>query len=121
MKVPKAELPFIEKNIPQPTSSLTEKDWAFSFKYFNQIDLFGFSHTKRSWFSSLLERLKELSSIDIEKLSSDTNLKQALRYHEIDWMANKIPISRSDLSWIHPEILKNEEEFPLLQFLYQRH
>lgn len=40
-----------------------------------------------------------------------------MRYHDIDWNKENIPIQRSDLNWLHKDYLENEDEYPLVQFM----
>jgi hypothetical protein len=96
--------------------------WAFSFKYFNQIDNFGLDapKVKISWFVSLLERFRDLSKTELEMFFGNVALKDNWRYHRIDWESRNVPIKRSDLNWIDKHILDNEEEFPMWQFMISK-
>jgi hypothetical protein len=90
--------------------------WSFSFKYFRQIDYFGIDGMQNKWFVSLLEKLQELSNYDVNLLVVNIPLKNANRYHIINWDAKNIPIKRNDIDWIEKEIIENEEDFPFFQF-----
>ena len=90
--------------------------WSFSFKYFRQIDYFGIDGMQNKWFISLLEKLQELSNYDVNLLAVNIPLKNANRYHIINWDAKNIPIKRSDIDWIEKDIIDNEEDFPFFQF-----
>jgi hypothetical protein len=82
-----------------------------------QTELFPLS-TRPGWFASVLNRLRELGAIPIEEFKARraTQTQASLRYHDIDWTAKNIPMQRSEMKWIHPDYLDNEEEFPLMQF-----
>jgi hypothetical protein len=90
--------------------------WSFSFKYFRQIDYFGIDGMQNKWFVSFLEKLHELSNYDVNLLTVNIPLKNANRYHIINWDAKNIPIKRNDIDWIEKEIIENEEDFPFFQF-----
>src|SRR4051794_32604695 len=51
-----------------------------------------------------------------EEIVSDPAEKGRWRYHEINWKARNVPINLEDLDWIDREYIKNQEEFPLVQF-----
>lgn len=101
-------------SIPKPSN------WVFSFQYFNQTRYFGLERTDPSWFVSLLERLRDLCKEDRERFFRDIHQKDSNRYHEIDWNAKNIPISRRDLDWLPRDIIENETEFPFWQFHISR-
>lgn len=96
--------------------SRSDKYWSFSFKYFREIDYFGIGNKDISWFSSLLERLRDVSNLELERFTSDRSLQDAYRYHPINWSQKKIPIQRSEFYWLPKDILENDEEFPFYQF-----
>lgn len=89
--------------------------WNFSFQYWNQIEFFGLDRSENSWFVSLLERLRDLSKYTVEDFSRNVQLRDAHRFHAINWEAKNCPIKREDLNWIPPQILENSEDFPLVQ------
>lgn len=95
----------------------TSKRWTFSFRYFRQIEYFGLNKSDNVWFSSLLERLKELCNYELDYFSKHTVLRQNWRYHEIDWDSRNVPIKRADLNWIEKEILDNTDEYVFFQFM----
>lgn len=114
----------IEPKRVQPKLDLNllrdEINWIFSFKYFRQIENFGFdqSNTKISWFSSLLERLGDLSNRKVSDFLKDgaSQSSSGYRFHEINWTQKNIPIQREQLDWLPNNYLKNEQEFPIVQF-----
>jgi len=92
------------------------KEWFFSFMYFQQHDFFGLGGEKNNWFISLFERLQDICKHSPEEFSSNNSLKDAYRYHEINWRSKNIPIKRSDLTWVNKDIISNEVDFPFYQF-----
>lgn len=98
------------------TPSAPEKKWAFSFRYWKQIDNFGLDRTGANWFVSLMEKLSELSQRDVKGFITNSADRDAWRYHPINWNQTNIPIQRRDLTWIDADYLGNNEEYPLLQF-----
>lgn len=90
--------------------------FSYSFKYFSQIQYFGLEGIEPSWFVSLLDKLKDFATNIPEELQRNYHLKDAWRYHEINWESEGIPIKRSDLNWLGPNVVNNNEEFPLWQF-----
>lgn len=66
--------------------------------------------------TALLDRLRDICSLNPEDFNSSYADKQGYRYHAIDWNATNIPISRRELDWVDPNIIRNEEEFPFYQF-----
>ncbi|MDM1295303.1 hypothetical protein HX021_13525 [Sphingobacterium sp. N143] len=90
--------------------------WAFSFKYFRQIEYFGLKDESSNWFAALLLRLQDISSKEINVFNTNLQEKEGYRYHLIDWNSRNIPIKRDDLNWIDENIIKNEVEFPFYQF-----
>ncbi|MEW5773144.1 MAG: hypothetical protein AB1916_06420 [Thermodesulfobacteriota bacterium] len=96
------------------------KNWSFSFKHWGQADFFGLDKTRRSWFVSLLERLKALSNENFEDFLKDTVKRDSWRYHGIDWSARNCPISRADLTWLPASIRENDADFPMMQFHISR-
>jgi len=97
-----------------------EKKWVFSFRFWRQIEFFGLDKSESKWFVSLLEKLTDLSKIEINKFISDKQTKNSYRYHHINWNQKNIPIQRKELKWIESDYLENEEEFPLVQFQISR-
>lgn len=91
-------------------------EFSYSFKYFHQIKYFGLENIDAGWFVSLIEKLKSFGNNHPEELAKNHALKDAWRYHIIDWNSKNIPIQRKDLNWIEKEIIENEEEFPIWQF-----
>jgi hypothetical protein len=99
-----------------PTQLEKSRSWAFSFKYFNQIEYFGLDRCEPKWFSSLLFRLRELCQKNLSEIFSDKNMKNFYRYHKIDWGSKNIPIQKSDLNWVDKVYLENDDDFPFHQF-----
>lgn len=97
-------------------SSESKKKWAFSFRYWRQIDNFGLNRTESNWFVSLMDKLSELSKKEVSDFVANGSEKDSWRYHPINWMQKNIPIQRSQLDWIQKDYLENETEYPLLQF-----
>jgi len=103
----------------KPVINDNEKDqlnWSFSFRYFNQMEYFGLSETSTKWFVSLIERLRDLCKENIDSFFKDYGVKDANRYHKINWDAKNIPISRNNIDWVDKNIIENEEDYPFFQF-----
>ncbi len=97
-----------------------DKKWTFSFRFWKQIQYFGLDSVEPKWFVSLLEKLKNLSESDIEKFLGDRQAKNNYRYHQIDWNQRNIPVKRDELDWLDKDYLKNQVDFPLMQFQLSR-
>lgn len=107
------------KKVPAPSASQTKRvpnqrsaddtKWRFSFLYWKQIDNFGLdcNGVSKTWFVSLLDRLRELSSKTIEQVT--IREKDSWRFHAINWNQKNIPISKSSLSWIPTDVIHSEE------------
>jgi hypothetical protein len=97
------------------TTRSNDSKWRFSFSYWQQHKHFGLSCEKVDvkWFISLLERLKVLSNITIEEVS--TSNSDAWRFHKIDWRWRGIQTTKEEIDWIPSEYLR-EEEFGFFQF-----
>jgi len=80
------------------------------------MEYFGVGETSTKWFVSLLEKLRDLSKEDRDSFLKDHRMKDANRYHLIDWDAKNIPIRRSDIDWVEKEVIQNEEDYPFFQF-----
>lgn len=97
-----------------------EKLWTFSFRFWRQLENFGFggANLSMNWFVSLLDQLKALSSetVDDIRCGRDSRKVDVLRYHEINWTQRNIPLQRKDFGWLPDDFLNNEEEFPFYQF-----
>jgi hypothetical protein len=94
--------------------------WVFSFRFWRQIEFFGLDKSQPSWFVSLLDRLAELSELEIDDFRSDPASKRYHRYHGIDWDQKNIPIKREDLTWLEPDYRDNPAEYPLVQFMVSK-
>lgn len=108
--VPVVNLPRIPDNLKKAPK------WAFSFKYFNQVQYFGLSESDPKWFVALLNRFRDLCKQDIESFFRDYTTRDAYRYHRIDWDAKNIPIQREECNWIEKHYLHNDVEYPFIQF-----
>ena len=108
------------RNRPSTDRPAPPKRWTFSFRYWKEIEYFGLSETKSKWFVSLMERLGELSKLEIDRFLADQPEKAAWRYHDINWTQQNIPIQLKDLDWIDACYLRNPEEFPLVQFMVSK-
>ncbi|RYZ84329.1 MAG: hypothetical protein EOP06_18260 [Proteobacteria bacterium] len=97
-----------------------QKCLSFSFRYWRQIDNFGFSGAglEIKWFVSLLEQLQNLSAefVDDIRRGGNSHKVERLRYHDVNWSQKNIPIARTDLNWLPKDVLENEEEFSFYQF-----
>ena len=98
---------------PQPS-----KLWEFSFRFYRQVDFFGFDGAKVEplWLVSLMDRLAQLGKLTIEECVADPAKAQAYRLHPIDWKGKNVPISRTDLDWIDKVYLDDDENYPMRQF-----
>lgn len=102
---------------PLEEKEVKRKNINFSFSYFNQIDYFGIGSCSQQWFVGLIARFKELGNLTYEQLIGENRGSKSLRYHPIIWsIKHGPPIKRSNLFWLPKDILKNEEDFPLVQF-----
>jgi hypothetical protein len=101
---------------PIPPLIKEPKKWTFSFRYWRQIEYFGFDRTNSEWFVSLLEKLNILSSEEREKFICDSGKISQWRYHSIDWGHKNIPIQLKDIDWIPSYYRDNQKEFYFVQF-----
>ncbi len=101
---------------PKPNNIQEPRKWTFSFRYWRQIEYFGFDRTDPGWFASLLEKLQELSNEEFDKFICDSKKRDIWRYHSIDWGHTNVPIQIKDLNWLPPYFLDNPEEYFLVQF-----
>jgi hypothetical protein len=105
----------IPRNKTSVISRSNDSKWRFSFSYWRQHKHFGLSCEKvdANWFVSLLERLRALSDITIENVS--TSNSDAWRFHKIDWRSRGIQTTKEEIDWIPKQYLR-EEEFGFFQF-----
>lgn len=96
-------------------NAIKKEKVSFSFLYFRQIDNFGIGNCSQNWHVGLLSRLSTLGSMTLHELLNENKGSDALRCHQIDWKAKKVPIQRSDLDWLPSDVLENEDEFPMMQ------
>lgn len=106
---------------PKPISLVAgaPKKWCFSFRYWRQRQYLGLDHSDVQWLTSLLERLQLLSNEEVERFLRTPAMKDALRYHNINWNQRNIPVSLKDLNWI-PAYYRDNPECPLVQFQISR-
>jgi hypothetical protein len=99
----------LSQKIPQIKDRPAKKRWTFSFAYWKQIDCFGLKCEKvnEKWFASLLERLSEVSKLNIDDVFNDHS--DSIRFHSINWAQKNIPIQKNDLTWLPSDYLKSEE------------
>ena len=109
--------PHIPKGEKIPTKPIRNTGINFSWRYYKQIDDFGLIPADRSWHASLLDRLSELSRIDLSQFNNHA-YRDNLRYHAVDW--SKAPIKRTDLTWIDKNVIENDDEFIFYQFHISR-
>jgi hypothetical protein len=100
--------------VPTPkTGTVPPKTkWRFSLRFWRQVNYFGIDQCDKSWFVSLLERLVDLSSSDIEDLTTGRSAS-GIRFHPIDWEKKNIPIARKDIDWLGNYA---SEDFDFVQF-----
>lgn len=88
----------------------------FSFLHFRQITNFEIGDCSSKWHVSLINRLSTLGNMTTQEVLEDNRGSEALRCHPIEWSQKKIPIVKSDLSWLPSGILDNDSDFPIMQF-----
>lgn len=108
----------IPDTLPRPETKAVPapKTWQFSFRFWRQLEYFGVGGVSASWFVSLLERLRSLSGMTIDSVTSNPTIKQAFRYHPINWNARNVPLQRNQFDWLPNDYLSNSEEYPFFQF-----
>jgi hypothetical protein len=101
------------RNVPTVSDKPPEKKWAFSWRYWKQVDYFGLDHevATKNWFISLLDKLKELSAYDIEEITTNSRNKEVWRFHIVDWDAKNIPIRKDEIDWISSGTISEDVEF----------
>lgn len=99
----------------QKTKTSGERVWTFSFKYFRQKNHFGFDKATVPWFVSILERLSNVSLLDVDALTFQP-LKEAYHYHKVNWKQKNIPIQRADFDWVDEVYRDNDTDYPFYQF-----
>jgi len=106
---------YAKKNLGKRlVSSQDRSQISFSFQYYRQIPYFETGDQDNQWFTSLLDRLKDLSGKD-SSLLGDATAKSAYRLHPINWQQPRIPIRKDDLNWI-PDEYRNNNAIEFLQF-----
>lgn len=108
------------REVKKVTKARNEPDdvlWNFSLRYWEQLDLFGLDGKgiDNQWLVSVLERLKQLSSESVERVYRDGAMRDAMRYHPINWQATNIPIAKTDIPGLPRHCIDNPE-FELHQF-----
>jgi hypothetical protein len=92
------------------------KHWCFSFRFWNTTDLFNVPASKPNWLVSVVERLRDLSRVQVDEFDGNPQLKRWYRYHGIDWTAKNVPIQRSEFKWVGKDYLDSPEDYPFMQF-----
>lgn len=108
-KIERLKKPYLKRHHTSPNINFSFKDW-------RQINNFGLGQEKPKWFASMLDAIKNMSTRSVRQLEVDKKLATDIRYHPIDWNAKKCPLKRSQIDWVEPEIIQNEEEFTFYQF-----
>ncbi len=105
-----------EKRVPGVKEKPPNKKWEFSFQNWAQRDFFGLKHEKVSkrWFVDLLNRLKDLSSKNIEDITLNSAAKVSYRLHKINW-SNRSSITKEKFYSYIPEEYRAEET-DIIQF-----
>lgn len=80
---------------------------SFSFRYAAQQEFFGIAGEDASWFASLQDRLKDLSS-KTGSIVDNKEMRDTYRLHPIDWKAKNCPISIDDLKSV-PDVIKHND------------
>lgn len=62
----------------------------------------------------MLQRLSDISKVNLSDFFDDYKQQDWFRYHPIDWAAHKIPIKISDLDWLGEQ--RHAEDFEMVQF-----
>lgn len=111
---PKIVIPRANSKHPQirpPDKKLQDKRWTFSFQYWRQHENFGLQNEKVDvvWFTSLITRLKELSSKTIEEVTTNRSASSAWRYHKLNWEQPNMPITKEEFESFLPSGTLNEE------------
>ena len=104
-----------KKEIPRVVK-LSDKKWEFSFQSWAQRDFFGLKHEKvsKQWFVDLLDRLRDLSSKNIEDVTLDSAARGSYRFHKINW-GEKSSIKKEKFYEYIPEEYRTEET-DIIQF-----
>lgn len=82
-------------------------------RFWQQPPYFGISDCDSGWFVSLLDRLCDMSSMELEEFLADRVAKSGVRFHAINWSAKNIPISKSDINWLGEY---GTDEYEFVQF-----
>lgn len=89
--------------------------WNFSLRYWTQMEFFGLNTVDARWFVSMLERLRQLSSEELDRMLRDPAAQGHHRYHPIDWGAKNIPINKDQLESL-PAHYRDDPDYELHQF-----
>ncbi|SIT17934.1 hypothetical protein SAMN05421772_13312 [Paracoccus saliphilus] len=79
------------------------------------MEFFGLDTVNARWFVSMLERLRQLSSEEVDRMLRDPAAQDRLRYHPINWAAKNIPIRKDQLESL-PAHYRDDPEYELHQF-----
>ncbi len=104
----------------KPRTTTPEKTrWSFSFRYWNQIDKFGFgdlASVSDRWFVALLDRLHQMKYLTVDDVFEKQDVRDAMRFHAIDHKHEHTTMQRADFYWVDDVYLKDEPEYPVYQF-----
>lgn len=89
-----------------------KKKWRFNFRYWRQVEYFGVDQCDKAWFVAVLQRLMEVSNLDVDDVISGS-YGASMRCHPIDWAARNIPIAKKNIDWLGDQSL---EDIDFLQF-----
>ncbi|MET3854428.1 hypothetical protein [Rhizobium sp. OAE497] len=105
---------------PDPGRVSETAHWAFSMRYWRQVDNFGIGGEEAGWFVSLFERISSLCAMTLEDFFRDTVLQASVRFHAINWQGKNVPLRRKDFDWV-PEVYRdNPDDYPIYQFHVSR-
>jgi hypothetical protein len=79
----------VPNKAPRPAAGKipAPKRWRFSLRFWRQAEHFGVGGCEPSWFVSLLERLVDLFSMQVEEFLENRAYKDQVRFHAIGWNA----------------------------------
>ena len=112
--------PPIKGPVLRPGQLPPERNFTFSFRYWQQRECFGLGNVDVGWYMSLLTRLCDLSKEKVARFVDDLDFQDAIRYHIVDWDHRNVPLQRQDLNWLPHPIRENEDEFPIYQIHISR-
>jgi len=94
--------------------------WTFTFRYWKQIKNFGLDRLRDNWFVSLLERMHELGTQNIDDVMAyleegNKEAADALRFHKIDHDHEHVTMKREEFDWVDKTYLDYEDTYPICQ------